>query len=221
MKTNKKVGRIIGVLLLLVFVNGIIIFQVLQGPVLFADNYLVSTAENENNIIVSVLLGMLGAIISITIAAILLPIFKLYSSRLSYLYLAFTIVAFVATVIDNLSVVSLLALSKQYVEIGGSETLTTMGSLLYQKHWWTHYLSLLTSCLPVFVLFYTLFVSKLVPRVFSIIGLIAVVLMFIEISFSIFGKSISMQMMLPMGLAQLALPIWLLVKGLKTQNEAL
>jgi hypothetical protein len=37
--------------------------------------------------------------------------------------------------------------------------------------------------------------------------------MFVEVLFSIFGNSISMNMMLPMGLIQLALPLWLIVKG--------
>ncbi len=49
-----------------------------------------------------------------------------------------------------------------------------------------------------------------------IVGVIAVVLMFIEIMFSIFGHSISMNMMLPMGLIQLILPIWLVIKGLNS-----
>jgi hypothetical protein len=37
--------------------------------------------------------------------------------------------------------------------------------------------------------------------------------MFVEVLFSIFGQSISMNLMLPMGLVQLALPVWLIVKG--------
>jgi hypothetical protein len=40
-----------------------------------------------------------------------------------------------------------------------------------------------------------------------------VLLMFIEILFSIFGNSISMNMLLPIGLIQLILPLWLIFKG--------
>jgi hypothetical protein len=58
-------------------------------------------------------------------------------------------------------------------------------------------------------------VSKLIPKVLSIVGIIAVILMFIEILFSILGHSISMNMLLPIGLIQLILPLWLLFKGLK------
>lgn len=118
--------------------------------------------------------------------------------------------------IDNVSVISMLELSKEYVNNENNGSLKVLGSLAYEKHWWTHYFYLLTSCFPVFVLYYTLFVSKLVPRLISIFGLIAVLLMFIEELFSIFGQSIGMNMLLPIALIQLVLPLWLIYKGLNT-----
>jgi hypothetical protein len=87
-------------------------------------------------------------------------------------------------------------------------------TLVYQRHRWTHYFYLLLSCFPVFVLYYTLYLSKLVPRIISIFGIFAVVLMFIEEVLSIFGHSISMNMLLPIALVQITLPLWLLFKGL-------
>jgi hypothetical protein len=40
--------------------------------------------------------------------------------------------------------------------------------------------------------------------------------MFTEILFSIFGNSISMNMLLPIGLIQLIFPLWLIFKGLNS-----
>ena len=97
-----------------------------------------------------------------------------------------------------------------------SDILNTLGNVFYKKHWWSHYLSLLISCFPVFILYYVLFISKLIPEIISIVGIIAVILMFIEILFSVFGNSISMNMLLPIGLIQLILPIWLILKGLNS-----
>ena len=115
--------------------------------------------------------------------------------------------------LDNVSVLSMLELSNDYVANGNSDTMQVLGNLVYEKHHWTHYMYLLVSCFPVFVLYYGFYVTKIVPRIISIIGIVSVLLMFIEIVASIFGHSISMNMMLPMGLIQLALPIWLLIKG--------
>lgn len=216
MYSNQKAGRISGLLFLFVFISGVIIFQVLQGPVLFSEDFLTSTSKNTNSIIGSVLLNMLSGLVSIFIAILLLPIFKKNHYRMAFLYLAFCILNFVAIMLDNVSVVSMLELSNDYVISGRSEELQVLGNLYYVKHRWTHYLHLLISCFPVFVLYYGLYISKLVPRVISVFGVFAVLLMFVEMLFSIFGQSISMNMMLPMGLIQLVLPIWLIFKGLKS-----
>ncbi len=218
MKSNKKVGRGVGVLFLLVFITGIIVYQWLQGPVLFSDDFLTTSSANANEIIISTLLLSLSGIFSISIAILLFPIFKKSSITLAFLYFAFSLLNFIAISIDNSSVLSILELSREYIKTGtgNSDVLRTLGNLVYRKHWWTHYLSLLISCFPVFILYYTLYVSKLIPKILSIIGVIAVILMFIEILFSIFGHSIGMNMLLPIGLIQLILPLWLIFKGLNS-----
>jgi len=215
MKSNKKTGRLVGLLFLLIFATGIIVYRFLQGPVLFSEDFLSVTSENSNEIIISTLLLFLSGIMSIVIAAILLPIFKKHSTTLAFLYLVFCILSFVAISIDNIGVLSMLELSNEYAKSGSdnSNILTTLGNVLSKKHWWTHYLSLLISCFPVFILYYTLYLSKLIPKIISIVGIVAVVLMFIEILFSILGNSISMNMLLPIGLIQLIFPLWLIFKG--------
>jgi hypothetical protein len=218
MYSNQKAGRISGVLFLFVFISGVVIFQVLQGPVLFLDNFLSTTAENSTQIIISVILGTFSGVASVSIATLLLPIFKRHSINLAFLYLAFCILNFIAIMLDNVSVVTMLELSLEYVKNSAehSSAFELMGTIFYEKHRWTHYMFLLISCFPVFVLYYTLYLSKLVPRMISIVGILAVILMFIEVLFSIFGQGLSMNLLLPMGLIQFILPLWLIVKGLNT-----
>jgi len=62
---------------------------VLQGPVLFSDDFLTTTSEHSNQIISSILLGILGGLATIVIATLLLPIFKRHSYYVAFLYLAF------------------------------------------------------------------------------------------------------------------------------------
>jgi Domain of unknown function (DUF4386) len=218
MYSNKKAGRISGVLFLFVFISGVVIFQVLQGPVLFSDDFLTSTSNHSNKIIGSVLLSILSGLASISIATLLLPIFKRHSIYVAFLYLVFCILNFIALMLDNVSVVTMLELSNDFVANGDSSAISVIGNLVYEKHHWTHYMYLLMSCFPVFVLYYGFYVSKIVPRIISIFGIFAVMLMFVQVLFSIFGKGISMNMMLPMGLIQLVLPIWLIIKGFSSQE---
>ncbi|HAT65767.1 MAG TPA: DUF4386 domain-containing protein, partial [Flavobacteriaceae bacterium] len=160
--------------------------------------------------------SILSGLATITVATLLLPIFKRHNPHLAYVYFAFCILGFIAIMIDNVSVISMLELSNEYVKNGNHTSVDMLETLVYQRHRWTHYFYLLLSCFPVFVLYYTLYLSKLVPRIISIFGIFAVILMFIEEVLSIFGHSISMNMLLPIALIQITLPLWLLFKGLNT-----
>ena len=215
MNSTKKTGRIVGLLFLFIFFIGIVSYQVIQGPILFSKDFLTITITNKTSIILSVLLLLISGIFSVLAAIQLLPIFKKHTTRLAFLYLAFCILSAVAIVIDNTNVLALLEISSEASKNDFSSTLNTLGAVAYKNHWWTHYMSLLISCFPVFVLYYILFITKLVPKLISTFGMLAVLLMFTEFTASLFGNSISMNLLLPIGLVQLFLPIWLLIKGFK------
>jgi len=210
-------GRIIGILLLTSIILGVVVYQVLQGPILFADDFLTATSDNKDSIITSTILGLLNGVITIIIAVLILPVFKQYNFGISFLYLSFTIISFVMIAIDNVSTLSILELSishSKHKEVNGV-AFGVIGELLYQKHWWTHYMSLLSSSLYMFTFYLLFYQSKLIPKILSLGGLIAVSMMFIEIISSIFGHSIGMTLMLPLGIVQLLLVAWLMIKGIK------
>ncbi|MGK0413815.1 MAG: hypothetical protein ACJA1B_002025 [Polaribacter sp.] len=212
-------GKIVGVLLLTSMILGVLIYQILQGPILFADDFLTATADNKDTIIASIVLGLLNGVITIIIAVLMLPVFKKHNFSLSFLYLSFTIVYFVMIAFDNVSTLSILELSishSKHEEVNG-ETFGVISELLYKKHWWTHYMSLLSSSLYMFTFYLLFYQSKLIPKILSVGGLIAVSMMFIEILASIFGQSIGMILMLPLGIVQLSLVVWLLIKGVNQQ----
>ena len=76
MNSNKKAGRLVGLLFLLIFAIGITVYQFLQGPVLFSDDFLSTISENSNEIIISTLLLFLSGITSVVIATILFQFLK-------------------------------------------------------------------------------------------------------------------------------------------------
>jgi len=137
MQSDKKAARIAGVLFLILFILGVTIYQILQGPVLFADDFLTETSTHSNEIILSTLLGILSGIIAIIISIILFPIVKRQSETLGYLYIVFCVLNFVAISIDNVSVLSMLELSKEFTknQISDIDTLKAMGDVFYKKHW--------------------------------------------------------------------------------------
>ncbi len=221
MNSNQKIARIVGVLLLLVFVIGIYIYQFLRGPIVFSENYLTEIASNSNQIISSIILGFTSGLLSITVALIALPLFKRHSFKLAYGYLVFCIVNFVAISFENFGVVALMELSEIFVKNGAvqDDFFEHTGALLYEIHTWTHYVYLLISCLPVFVFYYILWYSKLIPRVVSGFGVFAVLLMFVEMLCSIYGIRIEIPLMIPLALVQLFLPLWLIFKGFNETEQ--
>ena len=121
--------------------------------------------------------------------------------------------------VSTLSILE-LSISNSNNEANNDGAMGIISGLLYEKHWWTHYMSLLSSTFYLFAFYLLWYQSRLIPKVLSLFGLFAVSMMFVEMLASIYGQSIDMMLMLPLGIAQLSLIIWLLIKGISTQKNA-
>lgn len=219
---NQKHIRVAGLLLLTVFVIGVVNYQFLRGPIVFDDDYLSLIANNQPQIVYSVLLSFLSGVLSIIVALVLFDYFKKGSSLLALGYIVFTVLNFIGITIENIAVFSLLEVSQEYintVDLKENTSFISLGATLYGFHKWSHYSFLLLSCLPVFMLFYNLFKLKFIPKFISIFGIVAAILMFINITFLMIEVKIPIDLMLPIALVQLLLPFWLMIKGFNFKNE--
>ena len=170
----------------------------------------------------SVLLSFLSGVLSIAVALILFEYFKKGNFVLALGYIVFTILNFIGITVENIAVFSLLEVSQEYVnnvDLRESSSFISLGATLYGFHKWAHYSFLLLSCLPVFMLFFNLFKLKLVPKPISIFGIVAVTLMFINMILLMTEIKIPIDLMIPIGLVQLLLPFWLMIKGFNLKNE--
>ena len=221
MSSGNKTARIIGILSLATTAIAILINQVLLGPVIFGTDFLTDTAMNKTEVIVSVLLGLVGVAISISIVVLFLPIFKKYNYSAAFCYLGLSIVAFAIGLIDKVSIMAILSVSEEYLKAGSpdSEQFKILGNVFYQIRWWTHYLDILIAGLPLVVFYYILYQSKLIPRFISVWGLIGVMLMLTVVLLAIFDQGTIMILFLPLGLNQLFLSIWFIVKGFSLSYE--
>lgn len=219
MNLTKQTTRTIGVLFLIIFISGILVYQVLRGPFLFGDDFLANAVLNSNKVTISTLVSFLAGILTILISILLLPVFKKFNNTLAYTYVAFCILNFIAITIESYSAISLLDFSTEFSKSDNKAALESLSGVFYNNHRSAHFMYLLTSCLPVFVLYYALLVGKLVPKAISIFGIIAVLLMFISILFSIFNIKGWSDLMIPIAIIQLFFPFWLIFKGFKPASE--
>ena len=95
-----------------------------------------------------------------------------------------------------------------------SSYLETLARFLLKARGSTQDLSLIGYCVGTPLFYYLLFRSKLVPRFISVWGLVGVTLLFVEIASNIFGRSAGgMIIMLPLGLNEVFLGVWLMARG--------
>ncbi|HBK89375.1 MAG: DUF4386 domain-containing protein [Cyclobacteriaceae bacterium] len=203
--------RIVAVMLLVTEVLGALFNQYFVGPVIFAKDFLTSAASNDSRIITGVLLSVVDGITGLSIAILLWPLFKTTNRFVAALYIGLSLIGFVTVLIDDVAVLTILGLSREYVKTSDS-ALQSLSVVFFQTRWWTHYITLLMAGPSFTALNVLLFQSRLVPRFISVWGIIGAGLLMIEIVLSMYGKPTNMLMLMPFGLQQLVLIVWLLIR---------
>lgn len=217
MKSNKNISIIVGLGLLLTFVISIIVNMFLLGPVVFSADFITLMVANENQVKIGALLELLNGALTIGIVLLFLPFFLKHYKALSYGYLAFAVFHLAVVAVDVFNVFSLLSLSKEYlnVEAATEAQFRLLGTILYDNRWWSHYMDILTSGFPSLLFYILLFRIKLIPRFISIWGIVAIPLIVIMVVLAMFDQNTYMFLMMPIGLNQIFMAFWILIKGFK------
>src|SRR5215203_3702021 len=116
MTTSKRTGKIIGVMLLLQLVGFILPFALLH-PLTRADYY-ATAADYSFQIKAAVLFFFANGTLTIAIAIKAWPIFRRYSDPMAIWLIVLSVIMFVLQAVDNVHIMSMLSLSRQYVEAG-------------------------------------------------------------------------------------------------------
>lgn len=219
---NNYRPRIVGGLILGQSIIGFLVNEVLVGPYTFSKDFLSVMAAHSFEITLAMVLALIGEVMSMTAAVLLLPVFKRYNETAAYAYLVLSGVTFGAVAADNLNIQSLLVLSKDYVSAGNPDShyFQTMGVVTHAARLWTHLMTILVACLPFTLFYYLMFVLKLIPRFISIWGFAAIALMAYTTLMLMFDKEANLMLLVPMGLNQLVLVGWLMVKGFPPEATA-
>lgn len=215
MSQNKNTAGISGILLLLNFAIGVYINLFILGPLTFGDDYLTQIYQHQHQLITAVLLYLVSEALFVAIAIILSPVFKQVSHRLNLALICFCIISFTIVCLDNLCILALLSVSKEYTKavLPVTDYLKAFGSVLYHVRMWAHLLVILVGCVSLFIFYYLFFLSNKIPQLISIGGLLGVLLMFAGVLIDIFGQGLYMLLFLPVAIIQIVVSLWLMVKG--------
>lgn len=216
MNSTKNTSRIVGVLFLVQMITASVSHSAILVPLLFGNDFLVAVSENSNNVIVAMLLDLVCGASVFGIGVFLFPILKKHSEPIALWHLGLRLNEWVMLTISGILLLTLIAISKDYATAAMPEhsNLQLLGKYFLKARGFTKILMLFGFCLSALMFYYLLFKSRLLPRFISIWGIIGVLLLFAEVVSNIYGQSLGgIMVMLPMGLNEIFLGIWLIVKG--------
>jgi hypothetical protein len=208
MNSNRKTATIVGALFLTVMVTWFIGSELIES-ILNAPDYLINVYPNRIRVIIGVLFELIEVAAVAGIAVMMFPILKKYNERIALGYVVFRILECAMLIVAAISPLLLITLSQEYLNAGAPDAssfqaLSTLFMTLRQH--WTLLMLAIFYCLAALMFYYVLYQTKLIPRFISVWGLIAATM---ALTTPLLGTLLG----IPMGLNELFLGIWLIVKG--------
>lgn len=219
MNTHRKNAIIVGVLFITATIAGILSLP-FSGLVDDPD-YLMKVTEHENQVIIGALFVFIMSFACAGIAIWLYPVLKTYHEALALGSVGFRMIEATFHIVAAIGLLSILSLSQEYVQAGAPDAshFQTSGMLILAVcDWSSQVVAILAWCLGALMYYYIFYRSKLIPRWLSTWGFIGVALCLSVTSFSMFGiidpfSTIGVMLNLPIGLQEMVLAVWLIVKG--------
>ncbi|WP_029040335.1 DUF4386 domain-containing protein [Cucumibacter marinus] len=213
-KSHRWAARLFGIFFILAFLSygvGSGLVDTIAG----SEEGLAGIAANKTTLMIGVMLmAIVHSVVNIGLSVLAFPALQTVSGYAARGYLAAGITATVTAVTGALFLALLVPLSDAFVAGGnGGEHFDAIALVLRQGGFFGYQLSMTLWGIGGLILCTTLFVSRLVPRVLSVWGLIGYVVFMIGTTAEMFGYGIGVMLALPGGLFELSLSVWLIIKG--------
>ncbi len=221
MRSTRRTERIVGGLFIFATVSSSLAF-ILVDPVLDDSDVLASVAANETKVILGAFLLLIDAIAVVVIPVLLYPTFKTHNPPLARLYPVSRIVESVVLVIGVVGLLSVVTLSRDYVEGSpdAASYLASSDALVAVYDWGALLGIMLFFALAGLLLNYLLYRARLVPRWLAVWGLIGIALLLIEGALEAFDVDNLAIMSLPFAIQEMVFAVWLIVKGLNESDSS-
>lgn len=222
MNSGKKIGGIVGALLLLHLAAGLMLPFILLQPLNSPPGFLTNAATMPNQVRTAVMMLFVGAAMPIGIMCVALPLFQRYSSAAAYWLLALGVASFVLQAADNAHLLSMLSLSRAFAEAAPADArvFQIAGTSLGAIRKWSHYSFLLSIGCWIFLLYGFLYWFRLVPRWLAGTGVLCAAAQIAGVTLrGLWGLAPETRLAMPLAPAYAALAGWLIYKGLDPHHH--
>jgi hypothetical protein len=212
---NRKTAVLVGALFLVATAT-FLVSSALITPILDSPGYLAALGRNSTLVIAAALIALVDGLAVVGIAAALYPILSPRHPALAVAYTAMRTAELAIIAAYVLAALMLVSLSRSETAADSA----TMAALLVGLRHWTLLFIYLFNGVAGLVLSYMLLRTRLVPRALPILGLVGYAALFVGASLDALGfintaAGAGMVALVPGGLFELALPIWLFVRGFR------
>ena len=219
--TNRKTAISVGVLFIACTVSTIL-SSLFTGS-LDAPDYLVNVAAHESQVMIGMLVQSIWALTTVGIPVMLFPILKKHNEALALGFFSLRLIEGVFIFLALVCQLSLLTLSKEFVTgVLDASYYQASGTILHAVRDWAFWVGpSITFALSALVLNYALYRSKFVPRWLSGWGLVGSLIYIPAELLAFFGfDQLLMVLAATLALQEMALAIWLIVKGFNSSAIA-
>jgi hypothetical protein len=223
MMTDRVTARVVGGLFIVGTVAGGLGLALSQ-PLVDASDYLTKVSRHEDQVATGALLTLVMGVALVGMSIVIYPVLRRHSKRLALGYVVARTVESVFYVIDAVLLLTLITVSRGFVAAGAPDAsaFQTLGdSVLGARDWAGNAILDATAFgLSALMLNYALHGARLVPRWLSIWGLAGASLYMAAGVMVMYGleplSTPQVVLEAPLGLQEMALAIWLIVKGFNT-----
>jgi len=216
MNSTRKTAVIAGVLFIIATVAGLLAKALVPDPT--GANYLMSLSANANRVAAGALLYLIGYFACAGIAVVMYPVLKQWNAGLALGSVIFRTIETVFYTVGVVCLLSLSALGQQFTTAVAADraVLQAISDSLVSLRDHAGLVAVFAFCVGGFMYYTLLFQSRLIPRWLSGWGIVAIILMLTACVLALFsGNPITSYIPLaaPIGLQEMVLAVWLIVKG--------
>ena len=218
MGSRMTYSRLIGALFLLGFLSyGV--GNALVASVTDAPDFLSTISAHQTTLVLGAFLMLLNSVVDIGKGVLFFPILERHSKRTALAYLAAMIVEVVLLAVGVLGLLMIVPLAQQGVDAGQASAgwATALGSLGVQWNTMAYQIAEMALGLGGDFLCSLLYRTRLIPRLLAGWGVVGYAILMAGFIAEIFGIHIGLIFSIPGGLFELALGIWLLIKGFQPE----
>ena len=216
--SRRTFSGLIGALFLLGFVTYGVGFGLVTS-IIGTPDFLSTLPAHHITLVLGAFLMLLNSAVDVGKAVLIYPILEKHGQRGSLAYFATMIFEVVLLAVGALCLLMLIPLAQQSIDTGMASAgwIKALGALAIQSNTMAYQIAQMSLGFGCLFLCALLFQTRLIPRPLALWGLIGYTIHMAGAIAEIFGIHISLILLIPAGLFELALGFWLIFKGFQPE----